>query len=338
MSIESVNNLLSDLSARFPDRRIQLMDVKAAALDGDQLSLQGRVLDDGTFQALQHAFEERLPDLVVDLSGVRVLRQGNNACLHVATNLTSVHAEPSWLAEMLTQNTFGAPVEQLDEQGRWVLIRQADGYLGWMYRPYLTEQPTPSGTYLVASPVTPIHAEPNADSPLQTRLMAGTLVQVVSTRGAWAEIDANVSGWVAISDLRALDHLPKSIEMRRKAILNDGATLLGVPYLWGGTSVNGIDCSGLAQLLHRWIGITIPRDADMQYAAGRKVEPPFQPGDLLFFGEKGEKRSITHVGISTGGWHIIHSSRSRNGVYYDDVEQVEHLRDSYLCAASHLIP
>jgi cell wall-associated NlpC family hydrolase len=93
----------------------------------------------------------------------------------------------------------------------------------------------------------------------------------------------------------------------------------------------------LAQLLHRWVGInTLPRDADLQYEAGKKIEPPFQPGDLLFFGEKGEKRSITHVAISMGNWRIIHSSRSHNGVYIDDVQEVEHLRDSFIGAATFL--
>jgi gamma-D-glutamyl-L-lysine dipeptidyl-peptidase len=337
MSIETVNAILSDLSARFPDRRIQLMDVKAAALEGERLSLQGRVLDDATFEAVRIAFDERMPELILDTAAVRVLRHTPPCCLHVATNLTSVHVAPSWLSEMLTQSTYGSLVELLDEEGRWVFIRQADGYLGWMYRPYLTEQPTPAGTYIVSMPVTHIYAEPNAQSALHSRLVGGTLVQVVSTRSAWAEIDANTWGWAPMADLRALDHMPNSSELRRKAILKDAARMVGVPYLWGGTSVNGIDCSGLAQLLHRWIGITIPRDADMQYEAGRKIEGPFQPGDLLFFGEKGEKRVITHVGISTGGWHIVHSSRSRNGVYYDDVQAVEHLKDSFLCAASYLV-
>ena len=60
--------------------------------------------------------------------------------------------------------------------------------------------------------------------------------------------------------------------------------------------------------------------------AGRPVEEPFKPGDLLFFGEAGAGRHITHVAISLGGWEIIHASRSRNGVYHDDVQAVDHLR------------
>ena len=105
------------------------------------------------------------------ISQVRVLRQAVPCLLQVATNLTSVHAEPSWLAEMLSQCTFGTTLEILEEQGRWVLVRQADGYLGWMYRPYLTDHPTPAPTYIVASPFTEIHAEPDAKSALRTRLV-----------------------------------------------------------------------------------------------------------------------------------------------------------------------
>ncbi len=112
--------------------------------------------------------------------------------------------------------------------------------------------------------------------------------------------------------------------------------MIGVPYLWGGTSGNGIDCSGFVRLLHRWVGIEIPRDADMQQGAAKPVEPPYEIGDLFFFGEGNSKRDITHVGMSLGGWRMIHSSRGRNGVYVDDLQERKSLMDIFVSAGSFL--
>ena len=90
------------------------------------------------------------------------------------------------------------------------------------------------------------------------------------------------------------------------------------------------------RLLYRYIGIEIPRDADMQHAAAHPVEPPYEPGDLFFFGEDDSERRITHVGVSLGGWKVLHSSRSRNGVYLDDVQEKEGLRSIFVHAGTFL--
>jgi cell wall-associated NlpC family hydrolase len=85
-------------------------------------------------------------------------------------------------------------------------------------------------------------------------------------------------------------------------------------------------------------GYTIPRDAKLQFPVGRPVDPPFQPGDLIFFHSETDRARITHVGISTGGWNMIHSSRSRNGVYEENVQANEELRKTFAGGRSFLPP
>jgi cell wall-associated NlpC family hydrolase len=74
----------------------------------------------------------------------------------------------------------------------------------------------------------------------------------------------------------------------------------------------------------------------MQHAAANPVEPPFEIGDLLFFREVGKDRPVTHVGISLGGWRMIHASQGRNGVYVDDVQETPSLKAIFVSAGSFL--
>jgi gamma-D-glutamyl-L-lysine dipeptidyl-peptidase len=279
-----------------------------------------------------------LPGQCIDTSGLQVLRKTGNPILMVGTNLTSLHREPSFLAEQLSQLVNGMQVEILIEEGRWAFVRQCDGYLGWTYRPYLTAEFVPPATHLLISPVEPLFAEASASSVVLTRVPGSTMLHATGQAADWIEVElaGGLRGWLKETSLRPLADLPFPADLCRTQMILDTARMIGVPYLWGGNTANGIDCSGLVQWAHRCVGLTIPRDGDLQYGAGKPVEPPFRPGDLVFFGEKAEKRSITHVAISLGGWQIIHSSRSRNGVYVDNVQAVPHLRESYLTAATYL--
>ncbi len=320
------------------DIRGQFCEVEVAAIAAQRCELTGRVLDEATLTAVLDHLAPRFSELTFDVDGVQILRQPDAALLTVCTNLAGLHRHPSRTTEMMSELLNGAVVEPLFAAQGWQFVRQQDGYLGWVNGAYLGEWPEVAVSHLVGQPVGLLRAEPQGDAPLVSRVMAGTAVAPESFRDGWAKLTlaGGLSGWLPQSALRALDDLPQDENGRRQQIVADAGQLIGVPYRWGGGTALGIDCSGLAQLMHALVGITILRDADMQLDAGTPVEPPFQPGDLLFFGSTGGHRKITHVAISLGGWHVIHSSGSRNGVYKDDVQAVPSLRDSFVGACTYL--
>ncbi len=334
--LDAIRAGLAEILQAYADTRIHHCKLEVTALQGGRCTLAGAVLDQATQDAVLAALCARFPDISFEAT-TRILRGPTTPTLAVATNLTGLYAGPSFLAEQVSQLLNGARVEVLQEEGRWCFVRQADGYLGWAYRPYLTAPSGCSASHLVCKPVSLLRAAPAIHAPLSGRVLAGTAVMVDGQEDSWSHVvlEGGLSGWLPEADLRPLTALPVDEAGLRAQIVADAARFIGVPYLWGGCSALGIDCSGFAQLVHRLSGVTLPRDADMQHAAGSPVDQPFRPGDLLFFGE-GDRRKITHVGISLGGWRIIHSSRSRNGVYEDDVQAVDHLRESFVGAGTFL--
>jgi cell wall-associated NlpC family hydrolase len=329
--MENIQSTLDKLASQ-SDRRISVFDIEIVRLQNSSLTLSGRLLDESQLEALARHFSK----WKLDTGSIRVLRKKDLPRMYVATNLTGLYEKPTFGMPLSSELCYGTELEILEEQGSWVFTRQEDGYLGWAYKSYLTEKPPMVATHLVLTSSYGLRAQPDRESEIVTRVLSGAGVLVEETQGEWAKVAANKSGWMPSSFLRATNTIPGSLEEKRKAILQDAARMIGVPYLWGGTSGNGIDCSGLARLVHRWIGVSIPRDADMQHAAARPVEPPFEVGDLIFFAESGSERKVTHVGISLGGWKMIHSSRSNNGVYMDDVQERESLRQIFVSAGSFL--
>jgi cell wall-associated NlpC family hydrolase len=121
-------------------------------------------------------------------------------------------------------------------------------------------------------------------------------------------------GREAIAD--PADLAPAAADYRGSAaaVLDTAHGFLDTPYLWGGMTEEGIDCSGLTQIAYRVHGYTIPRDADEQFARlERQVAPDeLQPGDLLFFGPTHER--VTHVMLYAGDDRVIHASSAAKRV------------------------
>ncbi len=151
--------------------------------------------------------------------------------------------------------------------------------------------------------VAAVRAEPRDDAERVTELLRGEPVRVDERRDGWTRIRTayDYPGWVREEDLAGAPGDP--VEQARR--------YLGTPYLWGGMTERGIDCSGLVHISYRWLGRLVPRDADQQEAAGAPVsEDDLQRGDLISYGE-GD--SATHVAFWLGDGRILHSTE-REGV------------------------
>lgn len=149
---------------------------------------------------------------------------------------------------------------------------EKDGYCGWLPETALTDGPAP--THWVSAPSTHLYPEPRVQAPEITSLSMGARLQVVLMTEKWAQTP---SGFVPASHLRAIgDWAADPVAV--------AASLLGTPYLWGGNSRGGIDCSGLVQLSFHACGLPCPGDSDLQQTVGHSVNDHApQRGDLMFW-------------------------------------------------------
>ena len=136
-------------------------------------------------------------------------------------------------------------------------------------------------------------------------LLEGESVRVEEERDGWARIVTayDYPGWVRGEVLAGRDGDPVA----------EARAYLGTPYLWGGMTNRGIDCSGLVHMSYRNAGRAVPRDADQQEEAGRTVpDSELRPGDLITYGDDGANHA-THIAFWLGDGRILHSTQ-RDGV------------------------
>ena len=164
--------------------------------------------------------------------------------------------------------------------------------------------------------VAAVRVEPRGDADRVTELLRGEPVRVEDRRDGWALIRTmyDYPGWVREDELGGGAGEP--VEEARR--------YLGTPYLWGGMTERGIDCSGLVHIAYRRIGRLVPRDADQQEEAGEPVEPSdLRPGDLVTYGDE----RATHIAFWLGDGRILHSTGRDNGIGVLEEAEPGYLRE-----------
>jgi hypothetical protein len=143
-----MQNILDNF-AKSVDKRTSLFDVKIDSESNGTITLSGRVLDKSQLDELPRLF----PDRKLDTASIRILNLEEHTHAHVATNITGLYERPTFSMPLSSELQYGVPLKILDTKGNWVFVSQSDGYLGWVYHPFISEvSPTPS-THQIITPV-----------------------------------------------------------------------------------------------------------------------------------------------------------------------------------------
>lgn len=250
----------------------------------------------------------------------------------VADPVANMYSRPSVEADLVSQAILGTNVQAVEEQPGWLHIRTPDDYAGWTSLTSLRQRD--AGDYGASGTVVEVRSlfanlyrdddvtkrAPLLAAPFESRLEVIAEPEDNGRRWIKVRLPDSREAWVQRGDVSTR---PQPVTIGETIGL--AKRFIGLPYLWGGASSLGFDCSGFTQMLARRRGIAMPRDAGPQ-ARWDGVQPvkreELEPGDLLYFGSSAEK--ITHTGMYIGNGEFIHAT-----AYLQPVVQISRLDDPH---------
>ena len=235
----------------------------------------------------------------------------------ITANIASMRAEPQSGSEQVTQGIIGDPVVVEGGQKDWLFVQTWDTYRGWVKAStthILENQSQPYASFgavaVIRELIVDVMKEPHERAGIITKATISAQIEVAESSVDWVEVRMpdGKAGFIRKHEAKLVDKdIAQTIWLPYPAKLVETAErFIGVPYLWGGTSPFGIDCSGFVQLVYRIHNVTLLRDAYMQAGDPRAIDvakDDLRAGDLVFFGAD----AITHVGMMLDKKQFIHS-------------------------------
>jgi gamma-D-glutamyl-L-lysine dipeptidyl-peptidase len=304
-----------------PDKRVALFEVKH----------EGNVLSGETnMPEAKKALVERLQAANISfVDSLQVLPEAELAGKHqavVTISVANLRSQPKHPAELATQATMGTPVKVWKKDNGWCLIQTPDGYLAWVdYAGIALMDETTFNNWqkgeklLYTNPYGFAYAAADAKAATVSDLVYGDVMVLKNKHKSFYEVSFpdGRTAFVPASEAVKYNEWVASRKPTEENLVETSKRMMGVPYLWGGTSFKGVDCSGFTKTVYFMNGLVLPRDASQQVHLGELVNTQngwenMRPGDLLFFGvpaKDGKPERVVHVGMWIGGnQEFIHSA------------------------------
>ena len=304
-----------------PDPRVAVFTVQADVKE-NAIELVGDVEQAAAKEALLKAFKDAGLTNVVDK--VAVLPDPAMAAKPLGVVTVSVavmKTRPSHASELGNQLIMGMVVKMLKSESGWYFVQSLDDrYLGYMEPGHLalmTKDQVDAWARAPRAVVTSlfgfVRERPAADAAPVSDLVVGDVMSATGRSAGWMAVQLPDGRRGFVSDADATDYQAwkASRKITPESVEQTARRFMGVPYLWGGTSAKGFDCSGYLKTVFRLNGLELQRDTDQQANEGTAVPldndfAQVRKGDALFFGPRAGVTRITHTGIYLGGKLFIH--------------------------------
>ena len=328
------NKINTEVKAKYaPDSRDKTYNVSLIEKDGKLLLIGSTTEKEAVEELVARLADAGINPLNrIDLLPSKHLKGKTYGVVCMST--ASFNNDPGFSAESGTQALMGMPVRILEENDDWYRCVNMEGYTAWVITRSIAEMTEEEYDAYLAKPkvfvtkkYSTLYSEKNVNSLPVSDLVWGCILIDEGKSGSWRKVSVTDgrTGYVPASDVIDLNVWMKNAQPTEKNIIETAKQFCGFPYVWGGTSVKGVDCSGLSKSAYFLNGYVLRRDASQQVKTGdsvdvhKFVEGEFtkealgnlRPGDLLFFGRKaenGRRERVTHVAIYMGDGMIIHSS------------------------------
>lgn len=322
------NHLVTEIEsikeAYAPDKRVALFSVEAEK-QGNTYLLKGESNLSAAVDALKANLTAAKLKFIDSIQHLPSKVLGDKTLALVNISVANLRSNPKHSAELATQATLGTPLKVYKKEGTWFLVQTPDNYLSWVddggIRPINQtefDQWINKTKIIFTKMYGNTYSKPNKESEVVSDIVAGSILGYVGEENDFYKVvyPDHREAFVYKDEVQLYEEWLSQTKPSGDHLVSTSKKLMGLPYLWGGTSSKGVDCSGFTKTIYFLNGIILPRDASQQVHTGDQIDDAqdfenLQAGDLLFFGTKAtdtSKEKVVHVGMWIGNNEFIHAS------------------------------